>query len=265
MGPQFSVEAIGTTCLVWIPVTIWVVMLVNWMIVGEIDSMMGLFGICFGLTLGLLSVSPPAPGLGPLFFAAAVVTLLATPIARMTIDRVALASIDVEAIERSYEMLRMRPDNYSAKLRLAKALYNKGLILHAVAIGEEALKVASDVAFSEEKYMLRRWKNQIPQAVKPTKDIRCINCGTMNEPGLILCKKCGHAHLLSYTKGQFVKPSIAKRLVACWMVAMMAIIGIPLSVSTMPPVAAVGVIVVLFAFGTYFLVRAFRDDKAVAA
>ncbi|MBX3120116.1 MAG: tetratricopeptide repeat protein [Fimbriimonadaceae bacterium] len=262
-GFDLSVETIAGMCLVWVPIAIWCIMMINWMIVGEIETLAGLVGLGFGVTLGVLSVNPPDPGLRPLFFAAAVITLILTPITRLTMDRMALASFDIEAIERAYEMLRSKPDNYAAKLRLAKALYNKGLILHAVAICEEALRPASDVTFSEEKYMLKRWKGQIGMVQNPTRDIRCINCNELNEPGHILCKKCGHAFLLSYAKGQFIKPSIAKRLVACWMFAMMAILGIPLSLTAFAPLVAIGVIIFLFVVGTYFLIRAFRDDKAV--
>ncbi len=265
MGPSFSIEVIGTTCLVWIPVAIWVVMLVNWMIVGEIDGLMGVIGIGFMITLALMAVSPPAPGMGPFFLGAAILTLIATPITRFSMDRRALNSIDIETIERAYEMLRQRPDNYAAKLRLARALYNKGLIAHAVAIGEAALQPAPDIAFSEEKYMLKRWKGQLTMVQNPTTNIRCINCGEFNEPGQIMCKKCGHAFLLSYAKGQFMKPSIARKLVACWLFAMMAMIGIPLSVTTLSPAGAIATILLLFACGTYFVVRAFRDDKAVTA
>lgn len=262
-GFDLSIETIGGMCLIWVPIAIWSVMMINWMIVGEIDALAGLFGLAFGATLGVLSVNPPDPGLRPLFLAAAILTLIVTPITRLSMDRMALASIDIEAIERAYEMLRQKPDNYAAKMRLAKALYNKGIIAHAVAICEEALRPASDITFSEEKYMLKRWKGQLSMVPNTTKDIRCINCNELNEPGNVFCKKCRHAFLLSYAKGQFMKPSIAKRLVACWMFAMMAIVGIPLSLTAFDPVTAIVVIFVLFAAGTYFLVRAFRDDKAV--
>ena len=47
-----------------------------------------------------------------------------------------LVAIDVEQIESAYQMLAEKPDNASAMFKLAERLYHRGLVAHAIGVGE---------------------------------------------------------------------------------------------------------------------------------
>lgn len=247
--------------IVWIPVCIWIVSLIHWMITAEIDTLSGLFGIVLACAVGFLAVNPPHPSLAPIFVLVAVLTVAIAPVARVAMNRAALQSIEVEAIERAYEMLSAKPDNFGAKIRLARALWAKGLSSFAVAIADGALQAAPIELFSEEHRMLSQWKAS--QAVNPgVTRIRCVDCGIPNEPGLMFCSRCGAPFLLDYAQGKFMKSGVIKRVTAGWIAAVAALVAIPTVAVSLPAVAAIVVVPILVAVGAWMLYAAFREPKS---
>lgn len=246
--------------LVWIPVGIWIVSLIHWMVTAEIDVLSGFAGICLAAAVGFLAVNPPHPSLAPVFVIVAIGTVLIAPVARLAMNRAALQSIEVEAIERAYEMLGAKPDNFGAKIRLSRALWNKGIGSFAVAIAEGALAAAPVEVFGEENRMLAQWKAAIRTNPGVTQ-IRCIDCGLVNEPGTMFCTRCGAPYLLDYAQGKWMQSGLLKRVTAGWIAAVGALVAIPSVAVAFPPVVSLIVVPLLVFVGAWMLYAAFREPK----
>jgi hypothetical protein len=260
LGDGIQTEQILTGCFTWLAVAVMVVSLINWMIMGEIDVGSGVIGISAAMVLGFLSLNPPEPMLSPILMIAALATLVLAPLTRIMMNRSALSSLEVEAIGRAYEMLATKPDNFGAKIRLARSLYNKGIQAHAIAIAENALSTVPERLFPEEHRMLAQWRNQAHELESPVR-IRCIECGVPNFPGTVFCSSCGAPFLLDYAQGKWIKSSTVKRVVAGWAVALMALVGIPVAASSLPIYIAAPAILVLLILGIWMLQGAFRETS----
>ncbi|GMU30139.1 MAG: hypothetical protein AMXMBFR19_04770 [Chthonomonadaceae bacterium] len=245
-------------CAIWVPLAVWIISLVHWMVTAEIDFVQGLVGIVVAGALGFLTVNPPHPSLPPLFVLAAVATIALAPVVRVAINRSEMGSIEVEAIDRAYEQLAHKPDNLGAKFRLAKALYNKGIRAHAIEIAREALQGAPERLFTEELRMLEKW--QEAERREPTaRRIRCVECGIPNFPGSMYCTTCGAPYLLDYAQGRWVKAGLVRRVTWAWLAAMFAVVGIPTAALTLPLVAAVITIGLLLALAIWTFLSAMKE------
>lgn len=254
--------AFASGCLIWIPIAIWIVALVNWMIMGEIDFGSGLFGILVAFVLGFLGLNPPDPNLAPLFFIAAIATVALAPVTRSALSRSELSALEVEAIGRAYELLATKPDNFGAKFRLARSLYNKGIRAHAIAIANEALKNVPERLFPEEHRLLQQWKARESGHRDTLERIRCFECGVPNFPGVIFCSRCGAPYLLDFAQGKWVKSTTVRRVLAAWVFAILCLVGIPTAALTLPLFLAIPIIVGLVIIGIMMLVTAFKETSS---
>ncbi len=249
-------------CFVWIPVAIWVVGLVNWMIQGEIDVVFGFIGIGIAVALGYTTLNPPNPAMAPLLAMAALVTIIAFPILRRSLNTKALVAIDVEKMEDAYEMLAMKPDNHITRFKLGKIMYEMGQFGPGMAIAAVALQSMPDRVFSDEHRMYARWKRLHPH-LEGDQTVVCVDCGFANPPSAITCERCGTKHLIDVARGRWIGKDFAKKLIAGWGAGVAALVGIPLA-SQLPPVAAVVVILALMAGAILLLWNAFRAGRGVA-
>lgn len=247
---------LGIACMAWTAVAVWVVSLVGWMIQGEVDALFGLAGIGVGVALGYFSFNPPTESLRVFMALSIVVTAIAYPFVRAALTKRALVAIDVEAMEDAYELLRLKPDNHSLKLKIARILYERGQVQPALAIGIEASKHLSENLFAEEHRMVGRWRRQNP-AVKGDRPILCSNCGHPNASGTVFCESCQAPYLLDLARGAWVGREFARKLIAAWVAGILALAGIPLA-SSLPPAAAIIVIVAIMAGAIFLLWTAFR-------
>ena len=253
-------ESFLSAFIVWVPVAIWIISLVNWMVTAEIDMVSGILGIMLALAVGFLAVNPPHPSLAPVFVVIAVVTIAVAPVTRAAMNRAALQSIEVEAIERAYEMLSTKPDNFGAKIRLARALWGKGIRSHAVAIADGALRNAPEQMFADEHRMLKQWKSSEEES-PGIQRIRCVDCGVPNLPGGMFCSRCGAPFLLDYAQGKWVKSGVIKRVTAGWIAAVAALVAIPSAAVMLPPVASIIIVPVVLFVGGWMLYAAFREPS----
>jgi len=253
-------ESFMSAFIVWVPVAIWIISLVNWMVTAEIDTVSGVLGIMLAVAVGFLAVNPPHPALAPVFVIIAIVTVAVAPVTRAAMNRAALQSIEVEAIERAYEMLSTKPDNFGAKIRLARALWGKGIRSHAVAIADGALKNAPEQMFAEEHRMLKQWKAAEDDS-PGVQRIRCVDCGVPNLPGGMFCSRCGAPFLLDYAQGKWVKSGVIKRVTAGWIAAVAALVAIPSAAVLLPPVASIIIVPVVLFIGGWMLYSAFREPS----
>ena len=176
-------------CFVWIPIAVWIISMVHWMISGEVETLFGLITIGVAIGLGMVAVNPPGPSLSPLIFCAVCATVLFFPLARLAMNRHALASIDIEQLEKYYAALLARPDNAGALIRLAELLYIRGFPSNAIALGEKALVALPANLFRAEHKMVNAWKFQV-SGRNSFAATTCLNCGHSNNPIDLHCQNC---------------------------------------------------------------------------
>lgn len=246
-------------CLLWIPVCVYCVFLVQWMIGGEIDSLTGVIGISLFVGSGFTVFAPPVPelrlvatavilGSGPMF-----------PIIRWGLRRRDKRDVEVEAIKSAYEGFVFRPDNASAKIKLARHLWNLGIHGHAYKLAESAIPGLPRQFYPDEHRMFAMWQMRPPGA-ESFSPINCAECGHANVPGNVHCAACGARFLLHRVQGKALSSSLGRRILGGWLAMVLAIMGIPLA-SRLGGTMAVVVIVAMLMAAVGALVLAFRPQK----
>lgn len=226
-------------CITWIFLIVWIVSMVHWTIQAEIDTALGLMGIILGLGLGILVINPPAGSeyVTPLIMVAVVCSVALFVPLRNVINRHELVAIDMDAIDRAYRQLEERPNNVGAKFKIAKLIYARGLHGHAIKLADDALQNMPQDFFAEEHKMVDMWKRSGHDAAS-FRALPCVECGTSNPPGDLYCNKCGAKFLLDQAKGRWIGRAMVRKLMAGWVAMLGVFVGIPISATALPPVAA---------------------------
>jgi hypothetical protein len=123
----------ASACLVMIPVAIWIVSMVGWMVQGDVDFLPGALSIAMALALALGAMNPPLPWMGPLCFLAALLTVVAFVPIRKAIAARDLRQIDDDQLRGAYEAWQRHPGNVAAVYRMATLMAQKGKYAQAVA------------------------------------------------------------------------------------------------------------------------------------
>jgi hypothetical protein len=250
----------ASACLVMIPVAIWIVSMVGWMVQGDVDFLPGALSIAMALALALGAMNPPLPWMGPLCFLAALLTVVAFVPIRKAIAARDLRQIDDDQLRGAYEAWQRHPGNVAAVYRMATLMAQKGKYAQAVALADQALPSMPASAFRAEHRAVEAWRQHA--VAGPTVE-QCPGCDRPNPIGTIRCPGCGGAVVLGVLKG---RSGIVGRVLAVWFVAVAALVAGPYVVAlarTQPVVASVIAVVVL-AVGVWFTVSAFVRPRAAA-
>lgn len=245
-------------CLVWIPVCLWIISLVHWMIQGDVDIIWGIIGLFTAFMLGIITMLPPRPQLAPFMLAGAVVTTMLFPVFRNSLNKRALDSVDIDAIEDAYEMLRIKPDNHVIRFKFAKLLYKRGMRGSALAFGQQALAHMPGSAFFEEHRLYELWKRSFRPGHAPETSIVCLECGTHNDLGTFTCRNCNSEFLIDHVRGRWVGRNLSRKLLSAWIAVMLAMIGVPLAAVMLDRAAAAGVIVMLLVAAVGMMIIGFH-------
>lgn len=243
---------------IWIPLAIWVVYLIGWMITAEIDVIPGIMGIAIACIVGFVASKPPLPLMTPILLVGSIATLVLFPFVRAALVTREMHAIDIEAIDRAYTQLEEMPVNAAIRFKIAKLSYQKGVHGHAIAVAESALAQLPERLFLEEHKMVRGWKrsSHAPEAFRP---LPCVECGAMNPPGEVYCQRCGARFLLDLARGSWVGRATARRLILSWMALMLGLVGIP-AASVLPPTVAIVTIAGVLVVVVFMLVAAFKEQ-----
>lgn len=247
-------------CIVWIPVAIWVLSLVHWMIQGDLELWIGLPGVLAAIVLGAFTMNPPHPALSPVFLAVAVLGVVLFPSLKAALNRRALAQIDDESLANAHAALKEKPDNVGARLRIARVVADKGLPGHAAAIAHGALRGLPEAHFTGELRQAAIWHAQAgyPNASRP---IACAACSEPNPPGDLYCRRCGAPFLLDWAQGRWSGDRVARKLVGVWVAAILAIVGMPSAAAALSPLLGIVTIIGLFVMVALVLWVAFRPER----
>jgi len=88
--------------------------------------------------------------------------------------------------------------------------------------------------------------------------VRCAECHSSNDPGVLFCRQCGSAFLLDFVKGKVIGHRLGKKLVSTWIALIAVLIGIP-AARLLPPAASIGLIISMMIFSIIIVLLAFRD------
>jgi hypothetical protein len=251
-------------CLVWMPIAVWVISLIHWMIMGELEIPIGIVGVVLGFGLGYTALKPPEnmQFLSPLAVFLVVGTVVLYPFLRNTFERHQLRGLDCDSVEKAYLAIGQQPTSPFAKFKLAEGIYRLGMIGHAVAIADSVMAYIPERAATDEFRTLRRWK-QAGVPPETNRPIPCVECHTPCQPGWTHCKTCGAPFLLDRVKGRILPKGHARLLIAIWAAIVAPLIGIP-AATALKPVLAVPAIVLIIGLSVGFIVIAVRSagDRA---
>lgn len=216
-------------CFVWIPIAVWVVSIIHWMVSGDIEFLMGFLAICVAIMLGAITLNPPAQNLSPLIFLVVVLTVVMFPMARYAVSRHALIAIDIEQMEAAFAEYTRHPSNSFAALRLAELLFGRGCQAHAVALGRKALVGLPMNVYVAENRLVSSWQARTPSE-KLVAESYCPRCGSSNKVEDLRCRNCMAPYVMDLAKGRHYGWSSARSLICLWMAIVIAFLGIPSAV-----------------------------------
>lgn len=199
------------------------VWIVQRMVQGDLDLIPGILGMF--LLFGLFAIAILVPDqrmLGPVLVIL-VVGMAFFPFAETQLEKNEMEGIDSSRIDKAHRELSIRPDNLAARFELARALYDRGLGGHAIALSENTLNGLSQERdmmsnqsmrekFRAEDYELAKWKREVtnPKAFEP---VKCPSCGHMNPPGVLACDRCKGPYLLELARVKGDSKAIYARLI----------------------------------------------------
>lgn len=145
------------------------------------------------------------------------------PFASSQIEKIQHQEIDSDVLAKAYQSVGERPDNAAAKLALAQALYHHGFSAHAIILADSTIAGFSTIMdevsnrsvrdiFRKEEIALARWK----QEARPTPDIRCPRCGTVNPPIALVCVQCQSPYPLDLARMAGSNTRFTGRIVMTW-------------------------------------------------
>jgi hypothetical protein len=251
-------------CLIWIPIAIAAVCLVQWMVAADIDFVSGIAGLFVCLFLGLVALDPPQPWMSGVAFTSMLSTVILYPAVRAYMNHHQLNMVDVDSMEDIYEGLRERPDNAALKLRMARILYVKGMVGHAITIAEDSLQKMPRTLFADEHRMVQTWKRS---AKNPEyfRSLPCLSCSFSNPPGQILCQRCGNPFFIDLVRGRWVSKGLGRKLLTAWGSLLALALGIPFVSAKLSPTGTLIVVPLLILMVAVILVVAFRAPERQTA
>ncbi|MBL8049258.1 MAG: hypothetical protein JNJ45_11325 [Chthonomonas sp.] len=241
-------------CLVWIPIGIWIYLAINWMIMGELEVLPGIFCICVAFSLGYFTANPPTPALGFVFMGTSVASLLAIPIIKSLTHARAMGSIHQDQIRGYCDTLRQRP-NPGTEFRVAASVWDTGDMRRAIAIGARVIPDLHKAHFSQEHREFEHWqmRGHIRADSLSGETQVCTKCGATTNLSAIFCASCGDTLVLHSVTNS--SAGLVARLMLGWAITVGLIVGLPIVVVKLPGLAAIPVIVLVVAGAAYALVR----------
>lgn len=241
--------------LIWIPVTIWVLAFISWMVMGEIDFLTGFLGLCVALGLGAFSFFPPARWVPLALLALMSLITMAFPACQGALNKRALDQIEIEQAEKAYMNAVSSPQGAGAAFRLARYLFDRGLVCQAVALLEIHLENANKRVYFEEFKLLAAWKPLAESGRYPA-ELRCFKCGRVNSPRAMVCFQCRAPYLKGHIRRGWGMAANSGKMIAVVLLLVMLLVSVPLSATALPPGLGIVAVLVQIVLGGWIAFRA---------
>ena len=240
INPQLIVLAVIVALLV----AGWIVMHLRWAILGDEDPLTAGLCIAAGGFLLFVAIRPPNIYIGYATLGVTLATAVLFPILTGLITRRQMLQIEIEQVGSIYSQLYQRPQNWSARFRLAEKLYHRGMITQAVAIGDRCLATMPKDSFHNEHRSVNTWRAYLTQDPNEI-ELVCSKCGTMNRADEVLCSGCGYGFLEAHFRSRIVLPASGRRIVLGWLAAVTVALGLPwLATLPLPNSLRIGLIAI---------------------
>lgn len=234
-------------CISIVLAVVVVTSMVGWMIMGELDPLVGIIASIVVIMVSYWTMQPPYDWMAPVLFFLLLGSFLAYPILTKWWNRQELKSIDADDVENLVEHLRLQPTNYLKMANLAQTLYDLRLVAYAIGIMHRALALAPKGVFTTERGKLKAWEDFTPLDLRNL--IQCRHCGATPNPDDILCPKCQADYLGAHFRRGTMGHTGFRRTVVGWSTGLLLLFAM-ISVTAYGPMATiVGVPLMLFAGG----------------
>jgi len=246
---------------IWVPVIVWSIMIIGWMIQGDTDAALGLVALFTVLGIGFTAMTGDE-GLIPVLAFVAYASLALFPLAKWLFARRELKEMDIEAVERAYQALGVAPTNPALKFRLAKAFYQRGLVDLAISVGSKSIGNLPLAAFPDEHRDLAGWQAYATE--QPPIHYKCSKCGYGNLPGDVFCQRCGGPFLIAYAGRSWQTGDTMKKLLSLWVALLLIVFGTNYAFQQFEPNSAILITVCLIGVSAFALIRGFGLYERVA-
>lgn len=220
---------------------------------GDIPGWMGLGSLVGIIGVLLMTAKPPHPAIPGIVLVVALTLMAFFPFMLNQLDKADLNSFDVGRLQKSYQALAARPDNFASKLEVAKALHSQGFVHQAIAIANATLDSIptekNDVTnrslrdqFRDEEYKVKQWMRAAGKVPLYAAHMRCGNCNHENPLTAVVCEKCAHPYLLDVARKGDNKTKVIGKLVLSWGLLALLLVGSAAVGLAMPGAAGIGVI-----------------------
>lgn len=227
------------------------VWIVQRMVGGDMDVVPGVIGLCAIAVLFGTAILVPEQRMASPVLVIVISFMVFFPFAETQLERQEMIGIDSSRIDKAHRELSIRPENVAARFDLARALYDRGLHGHAIALAENTLDHLSserDIMtmqslrdkFRAEDSELKKWRRELrdPRAFDP---VKCPSCGNLNPPGVLQCERCKGPYLLELarTKGG-MRPIYGRLVVGFALTAGMLVFAAWAGLTFPWPMSAIG-------------------------
>lgn len=210
-------EPLFVVLLAWLLAALWIFLLTNWAITGDVSAGEAIVGSTVALLLAAATARSAFPYAGTLTLLTLGGGAIVLPILRAYLNRAAHARMDAEMVERACLAYEADPANYGALINLAEACYKNGLLEQAVHFLEQAIQIAP-LHTAHEKRRLRFWQDELTHYPK-TGYTPCMHCGARSPIGTVRCPRCQRLTLPLLVQGRWVPAQLAHKAIWVWALA----------------------------------------------
>jgi len=233
------VEVLFISLGVMIPISVWIVFVVHWMIDGLVDAIVGVLAIGLAFGLVALVIWAPLPEMKGAIFVSILATLVTFPFAYSQMGRLEFREVDEHELERAHIAFASNPENVASRFEIARVLATYGLKGHAIAIADQVARQIPDERdeisnrstrdlFRTEIYRLKQWRLETTDK-KQFEPIACPRCKTRNPIHEIVCVGCGAPYLLDLAREKTKKSVLVRKLVMTWIIVAVVLFFVPLA------------------------------------
>ncbi len=210
-------------------------------------SLVGIIGVL------LIMARPPHPAVPAIVLIVALTLMAFFPFMLHQLDRADLNSFDVGRLQKAYQSLAGRPDNFASKLEVANALHSQGLVHQAIAIANATLDSIPNGRdnltnrslrdrFKNEDYRVKQWMRTAGKVPLFADHMICRGCNHENPIHAIVCEKCGNNYLLDVARRGDNKAKVIGKLVVSWGLLALFLVGSASAGLAMPGGGGIAVI-----------------------
>jgi len=243
------------------PAGIWVLFLIQWMVMGEVDGLTGLLGIFAATLLAVGALVMPLEEVkwGCLFLLYATIAVF-VPMQEAVRKR-GLARIDFEQMESCYDRLRERPQDSYAVFKLAELLIDRGFPSLGLGLMLARLEGEQPSLYEPEFRRVRVLQSQGIRAAAG--ELTCPQCRNQGHRRTAICARCGAPLYLLLARAPVVSAMGGGRTVRFVMLGIVAALGIPLiAMLEVPPAIRAVLAVALMSLGAIAVIKALREVGA---